>query len=295
MTAHDILTSSLEPELQDPDEETFLLYSQGMPSQNLGFVDPSAASVDVAVAQRDYTIHQSPAVLSSNRAGGTTGAVLWKVTPLFAEWLASPSNVLFTSSALSSASAVLELGCGISPLNALALSPRIRSCVLTDQPYVGKLIQQNIQENSHMPSSSGNSSRRGKKKPPPSPPNITFETLDWETDQITPSSPFAVDNGSFDAVIACDCVFNYALVEPFVQTCADVCRLRTVDGGDGGEKKLPCLCIVAQQLRNDEVFLSFLETFMRFFRVWRVPDRMLPEQLTSTQGFVVHIGILREL
>lgn len=54
--------------------ETFLLYSQGMPSQNLGFVDPSAASVDVAVAQRDYTIHQSPAVLSSNRAGGTTGA-----------------------------------------------------------------------------------------------------------------------------------------------------------------------------------------------------------------------------
>lgn len=51
-----------------------MLYSQPIPSMNLGFVDSRAASVDVSVADRDYTIHQSPTVLSSSRAGGTTGA-----------------------------------------------------------------------------------------------------------------------------------------------------------------------------------------------------------------------------
>lgn len=54
--------------------ETFLLYSQPIPSQNLGFIDPKASTLDVTVGERGYTIHQSPAVLSSSRAGGTTGA-----------------------------------------------------------------------------------------------------------------------------------------------------------------------------------------------------------------------------
>lgn len=54
--------------------ETFILYSQPIPSLDLGFIDPRAASVDLSVAGHDFTIHQSPAVLSSSRAGGTTGA-----------------------------------------------------------------------------------------------------------------------------------------------------------------------------------------------------------------------------
>jgi hypothetical protein len=85
------LIDQLEPEVEDPEEgethavyskasvtefgiETFLLYSQPIPSLDLGFIDPRAASVDVSVAGHDFTIHQSPAVLSSSRAGGTTGA-----------------------------------------------------------------------------------------------------------------------------------------------------------------------------------------------------------------------------
>jgi hypothetical protein len=72
--AHDALTAQFEPEIDDVDEETFLLYSQSIPSQNLGFLDPRARTVDVALAGRDLTLHQSPAVLSSDRAGGTTGA-----------------------------------------------------------------------------------------------------------------------------------------------------------------------------------------------------------------------------
>ncbi|KAJ3472693.1 hypothetical protein NLG97_g10785 [Lecanicillium saksenae] len=66
--------SILEPEIEDADEETFWLYSQPIPSSNLGFIDPKADAVDAHLAGSDYTIHQSPGVLSSSRAGGTTGA-----------------------------------------------------------------------------------------------------------------------------------------------------------------------------------------------------------------------------
>jgi hypothetical protein len=54
--------------------ETFLLFAQDLPSHNLGFVDPKAQSLAITVAGRDFTIYQSPGILASSRAGGTTGA-----------------------------------------------------------------------------------------------------------------------------------------------------------------------------------------------------------------------------
>lgn len=86
------LFQALGEEVQDPEEgvcwtmkigwlkelievsESFLLFSQSVPSQNLGFIDPKANSLDILVAGKDLIIHQSPAILSSNRKGGTTGA-----------------------------------------------------------------------------------------------------------------------------------------------------------------------------------------------------------------------------
>ncbi|KAF7549197.1 hypothetical protein G7Z17_g6534 [Cylindrodendrum hubeiense] len=294
------LMGHLEPEIEDPEEETFILYSRPLPSLDLGFIDPRASVIDVSVAGHDFTIHQSPSVLSSNRAGGTTGAVLWKITPAFASWLASPSNQLFTPGslgALSSAS-ILELGCGISPLSALGLAPRVARYVLTDQPYVQRLLQRNLDEN--LPSVASSSSHgsgtraRGKKRGGAAAHephvNVRFVTLDWETDEVTPSLIGSDQARSFDAVVACDCVYNYALVAPFVQTCVDACRLRIEDSTEDR----PCLCVIGQQLRNDEVFESWLKTFQASFRVWRVPDTALPEELRSTAGFVVHVGVLRD-
>lgn len=54
--------------------ETFFLFSHNIPSSNLGFIDPKATELSLTLAGRDFTIHQSPTVLSSTRAGGTTGA-----------------------------------------------------------------------------------------------------------------------------------------------------------------------------------------------------------------------------
>lgn len=58
----------------NPPPETFLLFARPIPSHNLGFIDPKATTLDITVHKKDYVIHQSPGVLSSNRAGGTTGA-----------------------------------------------------------------------------------------------------------------------------------------------------------------------------------------------------------------------------
>ncbi|RSM01677.1 hypothetical protein CEP52_008399 [Fusarium oligoseptatum] len=295
-----VLIDQLESEVEDPEEETFLLYSQPIPSLDLGFIDPRAASVDVSVAGHDFTIHQSPAVLSSSRAGGTTGAVIWKISPSFASWLASPSNPIWATT--SSSPSILELGCGISPLSALALAPRVSRYVLTDQSYVHRLLQRNIDENLESAlGSSGTSTptgrsrkKRGGHAHPVSRPSINFATLDWETDEVTPSLTGSGEVRSFDAVVACDCVYNYALVSPFVQTCVDACRLRSSDDAFTGDDSRPCICVIGQQLRNDEVFESWLEAFHASFRVWRVPDDALPEDLRSSAGFVVHIGVLRD-
>jgi hypothetical protein len=54
--------------------ESFLLFSQSIPSQNLGFVDSRTARLDLTVADRDLSIVQSPTLLTSYRGGGTTGA-----------------------------------------------------------------------------------------------------------------------------------------------------------------------------------------------------------------------------
>lgn len=55
-------------------QESFLLFSQDNPSQDLGFVDSKATTITVSVAGRDLTIQQSPTLLFSNNEGGTTGA-----------------------------------------------------------------------------------------------------------------------------------------------------------------------------------------------------------------------------
>lgn len=54
--------------------DAFLAFTRPIPSQSLGFVDRDAATLDLCVAGRDLTIAQSPTLLSSDRAGGTTGA-----------------------------------------------------------------------------------------------------------------------------------------------------------------------------------------------------------------------------
>ncbi|KAL2012792.1 hypothetical protein VTN00DRAFT_317 [Thermoascus crustaceus] len=217
MMKFDEFLAAIGHEVEDVEEESFLLFSQEIPSRNLGFVDSRASTLDVSIGEQDFTIHQSPTLLSSSRAGGTTGAVLWKITPLFAEWISSKTttknsnpNPFWTSSILTPASTVVELGCGISGLVALALAPSVGHYIATDQEYVHKLLRKNLDENAEVAyHHSRHGGRQGKKqqqrgvKPSPRgrhgrndhgqghgdghddgdrPYNITFTALDWELD-----------------------------------------------------------------------------------------------------------------
>ncbi|KAJ3553057.1 hypothetical protein NPX13_g10971 [Xylaria arbuscula] len=262
----------LGPEIQDPEEGT------------------------------DYTIHQSPTIL--NRPGSTTGAVIWKITPLVASWLSSPNNLLWKTGALLPSSSVLELGCGISGLVGLAVSPLVSRYVLTDQTYVARLVEKNLEENLIVQQKSA---KKRKGKPSggadggsTNPTKICFKPLDWELDEVTPSLTGSSNTTSFDAVIACDCIYNETLIAPLVQTCADACGLRNRSSNNNNNEETqdtattPVLCIVAQQLRDPEIFEGWIKEFNKHFRVWRVPEEMLSQELRANTGFVVHIGVLRD-
>ena len=241
----------------------------------------------------------------------------------------------------------MELGCGISALVGLLLAPKIRRYVLTDQAYVSRLVQQNIAENHRSGgarAASSDSHPDGKKAKSKKHHHhnhhtatgkgtggtashagggggggggggeLLFSPLDWETDTAT----LALGGGrSFDAVIAADCIYNDALIQPLVDTCADICRLRHAESerkherehnrhdddhkndGDGdddtaGGKREPTVCVIAQQLRDDSVFEGWITAFCEQFTVWRVPEGLLPEGLKHNSGFVVHLGVLKE-
>ncbi|KAJ5176138.1 uncharacterized protein N7482_002015 [Penicillium canariense] len=322
--------ASTSEHVTDAEEEAFLLFSQDISTGNLGFVDSHAASVDVTIRGNEYTIHQSPSLLSSSRAGGTTGAVLWKITPRFAEWISSTTNPLWTHCLLSCASVVAELGCGISALVALAMAPSVQHYLATDQEYVRRVFRANLDANASVPSAppasckqisskakgSSRKSTSKHKQPTKAVTNITFTTLDWELDQpellkgciesksesesgghVHEDEGDEEDRG-FDLLLSCDCIYNEALVAPFVRTCAEICRLRPAyapsDEGASQPRRQPTICIVAQQQRAPEVFETWLRETLREFHVWRLKDDVLGDGLKLGTGYLVHVLLARE-
>lgn len=193
-----------------------------------------------------------------------------------------PGSVLRQHAVLDTDSTVLELGCGISGLLALSIAPTVRQYIATDQSYIHKLLKHNIAENSANAPRRGQHYRHAKSGPEAAPDsNIQISSLDWETDSAS-ALP------DIDVLIACDCIYNDALINPFVQICTDICHLR--DAQIGG----PTVCVIAQQLRSPEIFQCWLTECMKVFCVWRVPDEHLIPELRENSGFVVHLAVLRD-
>ncbi|KAI9710086.1 MAG: hypothetical protein M1820_002888 [Bogoriella megaspora] len=297
----DALVAALGEEVADPEEETFLLFSRpSSPSSvsgssgNLGFIDPKADELEISVAGKDLTIRQFPNLLVSNRAEGTTGAVVWKINPPFADWLAShENNFLFRLGILGADSKVVELGSGVSGVVALSLSPSVGQYIATDQNYVLRHLRTNIENNAHVfqphrRSGHGNTPRLAlSKNAPLSHSKYTVQELDWESSLIHQMPDLQDTN----MIIAVDCVYNEALVDPLIRTCADICRFRTE--AKENINRHPCICLIGQQLRSEDVFEYFMEKFVILFRVWRVPEDLLSEDLGKESRFVIHVGILR--
>ncbi|KZM21048.1 Ribosomal protein lysine methyltransferase [Ascochyta rabiei] len=268
--------------ITDPDQEAFVVFSQEIPSSSLGIIDAHAEMLELTVARVDLVIHQSRGLLTSDRKAGTTGAVVWAVTPRFAEWIAAADNLLFTSGLLSPNSKCIELGSGISGIVALTLGAKIAQFTATDQDYAMKLLRQNISSNLDAVFPASKRGGKSKQKSQTSSQNsnrIKADILDWEEDSVEQREPV-------DLVVACDCIYNEALIEPLNTTCAAICKLNT-------DAEQPTLCMVAQQLRSPDVFEAWLKSFHRLFHTWQVPDQYLTTGLRENSGFIVHIGVVR--
>ena len=244
-----------------------------------------ASSIDVAIGSQEFTIAQSPGLLHSSADRGTTGAVLWKVTPLVAAWLVDQDNFLWQNSVLTEKSVIVELGCGISGLIGLSLAPLLAKYILTDQPYVMKHLRRNIAAN--QPFYSPNVPRRGQSLAQIHPNSVPETlTLDWESDSAINVKNALGDRRDITMLVACDCIYNDFLIKPFVQMCLEICALHSQ-----AQFQVPTVVIVGQQLRSDEVFLEWLRVMTTNFHVWRVPDNCLSKELGSGSGFIVHLAV----
>ncbi len=186
------------------------------------------------------------------------------------------------------------------------MGPYVHRYLATDQDYALKLLKQNIVENTHNSSKPSHKATGRGRDPPkrlsnkvlsPDTGNIQVVSLDWELNSVSALPGLlrednhnisASEDEGVDAVIACDCIYNDSLIEPFVRTCVEVCQLRK-----GISARKPTLCIIAQQLRSPEVFEAWLVAFCKAFQVWRIPESLLTGGLKQDSGFVVHIGRLR--
>ncbi|ETI20509.1 hypothetical protein G647_08546 [Cladophialophora carrionii CBS 160.54] len=279
------LEAGLGPPIEDASEETFYCFSHRIPSNNLGFVDSKTHVLEVEIAGRDYTIRQSPGLLNSHREEGTTGAVLWKITPLVAAWLASTPPLL--ADVLHQDAIVVELGCGVAGLIGLVLARFVQCYILTDLDYVLKHVKENIAANA---ATLGNkqkaTKKRGGQKETAADHVLRMLPLDWERDNARNLETVMPAGSAIDLLLLCDCVYNEYLVTALVQTCADACRL-------GSSRTKATVVLIAQQLRADAVFELFLDSLMREFDVWRVPDAHISAELRPGSGYAVHLAMLK--
>ncbi|KAI6803296.1 hypothetical protein KC363_g2551 [Hortaea werneckii] len=288
MTLTEDLDITCGEQVADAYEETFDLFSHDHTLSNLGMLDPKAHEIELTVGGQDFLIAQSPGALQSGRKEGTTGAAVWQSSIRAAEWLAHPENVLFARGLLTGEGLVLELGSGISALVPCILARRVRQVVATDQQHVLKLLQQNIEKNLQMFQTGTR-----KKVAEDSQRQVRALALDWEEDDI-PKQLNANDLGTgVDVVLACDTLYNYALIEPFVQSCVEICRSRQAYREQTASEVRPTACVIVQQLRQAEVFEQWLETALRYFDVWRIPNDSLSDGLREGSGFSVHICVLK--
>jgi len=218
-----------------------------------------------------------------------TTQVLWQVSPRLAAWIADETNVLWSTGRLHAQALVVELGCGVSGIVSLALGPKIGRYVATDQNYVLKMLKQNLHNNT------ASTSSKHKAKGPKQPHgeqcddlvgNVLVRSLDWESDSAESLLRGIDSHHGADLVVACDCIYNEALVMPFVHTCRDICRLSPT----------PCatLVVVAQQIRSPQVFEEWIIQFHALFDVWRLTEDAIAPSLGEDSGFVVHVGVLRQ-
>lgn len=245
--------------------------------------------VEITIADKyDLTVRQSMSLLNSKQESSTTGAVAWRVSPRFCEWLLAEGS-LFHNVFSSTDTVVVELGAGVAGILASVVGPRVGKYVVTDQMHLLKLLRINIDNNLVPAGASGSTPkgrRKGRSQTPPTPQSpssvgmVTVEEFDWEKPETLGYFDAHIrDVGPRGVIVACDTVYNDFLIPHF---CAAVdLVLRTMGPGSR--------LIMAQQLRSEEVLQSCLEHLISLgLALCSVDSDHLSPALRD--GFAVHVA-----
>lgn len=254
--------------IEELEEHVFELFvNRAVSERDLGFVGRKKDSLEVTVNGQDLEIRQSISLLNSGKEKSTTGAVAWKVSPLFCEWVLTSGTVLH-GLVVNRQRTILEFGSGVGGILAVTIGPKVRRFIATDQEHLLKLLRENIAENLPTPS-----------KRKPTEWDVKALEYDWEyADQLIVNlEDELLDVDEDGVIIACDTIYNDFLIPHFVNA------LLTAVKKIGPN----CHIILAQQLRAEPIMEAILrELLSRGFHVWNVPDCLLSPELV--QGFAVH-------
>lgn len=263
------VVDDLEPVgIEELEEHVFELFvDRAVSERDLGFVGRKENTLEVTINGQDFEIRQSISLLNSSQEKSTTGAVAWKVSPLFCEWILTPGTVLH-SLVINRKRTVLEFGSGVGGILAVTIGPKVGKFIATDQEHLLKLLRENISENLPAPS---------RKKPVEW--DVKALEYDWEYAEqlIVNLEDDLVDVDGAGVIIACDTIYNDFLIPHFVN--ALLTAIRKIGSN--------CHIILAQQLRAEPIMEAILrELLSRGFSIWNVPDYLLSSELA--QGFAVH-------
>lgn len=218
----------------DAFEDIMLLWALGQPqaAPQNAFVRQSSESLRLDACGHILTIVQAPSALNEP---GVTGAVLWDSAVILGKFL-EHANDLHLLNLRGKRCVELGAGCGFVGCVATLLGAEV---ILTDLPDRLRLLQKNVAENTGQYSTQVLAS---------------VQELTWgeELDEslITPFPEF---------VLASDVVYNEKAVEELLCTLKWMCcSISTV--------------ILATELRNDAILEYFLESALKDFCVWRVPQ-----------------------
>ncbi len=262
----------------------------------------------------ELTIEQSVSGISSNNSeykNNTTGYLLWKVSPIFADWMLNyqdinPFGRLFSND---HKSVVVELGAGVSGVLASTLGTRSQVYITTDQHHLLKILKRNVVSNvdplksdscynlsvegspltDELNNMNGQGCKRTHKRHPlkhmfhhQDIPHIEVVEYDWERPAETLSNItqyYPLTHEFPDLLIACDTVYNEHLMPMFVEALRTVCGPETI-------------VIVATQLRDPIVVEAFLgEGIKQGFMIYYIMEDHLSNPLR--RGFALYYMKLR--
>lgn len=282
-----------------------LLTTPRPPPPSLGFLNRTSTNLTVAIGGDEFELAQSPGLLNSSHRDGTTGAVVWRLSIPLAEWLQRciSGEIRGGDRVLTNDARVLELGCGIAGLLAMAVGPRVKRWIATDVESVMRGLRGNLKENlaNEWEEVDGGSSfvqkaKKAAKKKSSTTSTAEFGRIDtvrlhWEEDDVATMPIFKDDEAlPLDMIVSCDCVYNSVLIPHLLSTLVDVSNLSLNSGG-----KMPKVLVV-MEIRAEDVLEVWVNEFHKYFNGGVVTEEVLGDDWKERGGVngVAFLGILRE-